>query len=539
MSGTDLPAFDPNEAWDNLHGPSLPELHWTTENLGEAAPGVLTPLGASIWGTAGERTCRGTFVTIGVLPESEREPASRLEDRYVRIFCGRLAMSIELLTMHGDRLPGASGQDIAKALLGKVPDDIEYHPTRRRYPIIAYKLGRNFLTMPRRLAQEPPKFARFWRESIDALATADLPTTWQILKQALEQFYAALQLQSLAVSGHAQLIHEALGGVIRDAGVGDMSVLSGSGGAEMAVIGDIWRASRGEIAIDQVIREHGFHGPLEGEVSSTVWREDPTPLKRLVADYADREDPRKREAASNARLPAAQAEVIAALPRSRRLRGKLVLRMAATRIPLRGVAKRSFLQALDVIRACARRVGTELAANGTLNEPDDAFYLTSDELLDVPANAKELVSLRRRRRHEYQNITIPASWKGLPQPEPLATADTDGEDERVRTIEGIGVSAGVREGIARVVTDPSFAEVEPDEILVASTTDPSWASIMYVSSALVMDVGGPISHAAVVARELGLPCVVNTRNGTRAIKTGDRVRVDGGHGTVEILDPVP
>jgi pyruvate,water dikinase len=100
---------------------------------------------------------------------------------------------------------------------------------------------------------------------------------------------------------------------------------------------------------------------------------------------------------------------------------------------------------------------------------------------------------------------------------------------------GIGVSAGVVEGIVRVVTDPGFADVEPGEVLVAPTTDPSWASIMFVSTALVVDIGGALSHAAVVARELGVPCVVNTRSGTKALRTGDRVRVDGGKGTVEVL----
>ena len=75
----------------------------------------------------------------------------------------------------------------------------------------------------------------------------------------------------------------------------------------------------------------------------------------------------------------------------------------------------------------------------------------------------------------------------------------------IRLVEGIGVSSGVVEGTVRVVTDPTFAEVEPDEVLVTPTTDPSWASIMFVSSALVVDIGGPLSHAAVVARELGHP----------------------------------
>lgn len=106
-------------------------------------------------------------------------------------------------------------------------------------------------------------------------------------------------------------------------------------------------------------------------------------------------------------------------------------------------------------------------------------------------------------------------------------------------IEGIGVSSGVVEGVARVVTDPAFGEVEPGEILVAPMTDPSWSSIMFLSAGLVVDIGGPISHAAVVARELGLPCVVNTRTGSRVIRTGDRLRIDGGSGRVEILDLAP
>jgi pyruvate,water dikinase len=82
---------------------------------------------------------------------------------------------------------------------------------------------------------------------------------------------------------------------------------------------------------------------------------------------------------------------------------------------------------------------------------------------------------------------------------------------------------------------PDFDEVEPDEVLVAPTTDPSWASIMFISSALIVDIGGALSHAAVVARELGIPCVVNTRTGTRELRTGDLVRVNGDAGTVEVL----
>jgi len=97
----------------------------------------------------------------------------------------------------------------------------------------------------------------------------------------------------------------------------------------------------------------------------------------------------------------------------------------------------------------------------------------------------------------------------------------------------------VVEGLVRVITDPSFDEVEDDEILVAPTTDPSWASIMFISAGLVVDIGGAFSHAAVVARELEIPCVVNTGNGTSVLRTGDRVRLNGKTGIIDILERQP
>jgi rifampicin phosphotransferase len=88
----------------------------------------------------------------------------------------------------------------------------------------------------------------------------------------------------------------------------------------------------------------------------------------------------------------------------------------------------------------------------------------------------------------------------------------------------------------RVLESSDTTDFAPDEVLVAPTTDPSWSSIMFVSAALVVDIGGALSHASMVARELGIPAVVNTGDGTRRLRTGDRVRVDGTRGTVEVLE---
>jgi pyruvate,water dikinase len=303
----------------------------------------------------------------------------------------------------------------------------------------------------------------------------------------------------------------------------------------MAVVGDIWRASRGEITVADVVARHGFHGPLEGELSGRVWREDESPLRRLVGEYAARPDsasPRAREERRRARAATMTRELLAALPRHRRPAVRALLALAAHRIPLRGVGKRSYLQSIDVARTAARRIGRHLVHDGRLGAVDDVFFLTREELTaSIPDDAAGLVARRRRRRDQHAGLRIPNHWAG--QPELLEDAATDVGVGDV--LAGVGVSSGVVEGPVRVVTNPDFAEVEPDEILVAPTTDPSWSSIMFVSAGLVVDIGGALSHAAVVARELGLPCVVSTRTGTRALRTGDRVRVDGTTGTVTVL----
>jgi pyruvate,water dikinase len=230
-----------------------------------------------------------------------------------------------------------------------------------------------------------------------------------------------------------------------------------------------------------------------------------------------------------------QGAVVKALPAARRPAARYVLELAARRIPMRGIAKRSFLQAIDVARAAARRVGEELVASGRLEQRDDVFMLTGPELLgELTADGRAVVSERRALRERYQRLTFAATeWAGLPD---LIEDGGPTAESAVDVITGTGVSSGVVEGPVRVVTDPSFADVEPDEVLVAPTTDPSWSSIMFISSALVVDLGGALSHAAVVARELRIPCVVNTRNGTRVLSTGDRVRVDGDAGTIEVLE---
>lgn len=529
----------PKDDWDPMQSSTEAVHHWTTTNLGEAVPGVITPLGTAQWGLPGDLTARRVGFAIGVMSKREMEQPPPA-DRILRFFYGRTASDLGYMGLIGDRMPGITGEEALASLFGKPPPEMTFHPTKRRYPLIAWRFPRLFLRVPRMLDGVCSEMDAWWRRKVELVPSLSLPEALATFDESIERFQLGLDTQVLAMMGSFQPMFDALSRLVEQAGEGDVAVLSGTGGAEIAVVTDLWRASRGEIGVAEVVRNHGFHGAGEGEISSTVWREDPDQLLPVIEHYKalpDSKHPAHLDVEREKQRVEMTRDVLAALPRSKRPRARLVLELARRRVPHRGRGKRAFLQAIDVGRMSARRAGEHLSAAGVIEERDDVFYLTHEELTGtMPPDARELTAKRKRRRATYQGIAFRSTeWSGMPDAYAIAeeAPDADGSNR----IEGTGASSGVAEGVVRVVTqEPDFAEIDAGEILVAPTTDPSWASIMYVSSALVVDMGGMLSHAAVVARELGIPCVVNTRDGTKWLATGDRVRVDGGAGTVEVLE---
>jgi phosphohistidine swiveling domain-containing protein len=213
-----------------------------------------------------------------------------------------------------------------------------------------------------------------------------------------------------------------------------------------------------------------------------------------------------------------------------------LIHQARQYLPLREAGRDAFLKGIDVARYSARALGVQLAKAGILHDPDDIFYLTFHELATDGVDGAaldELVAYRRERRTLYEGMRIPGRWSGSVEPLPAHTP----EDHAV--VSGIGVSAGVVEGLARVVHNLGSDDLEPDEILVCRTTDPSWAAYFFVAGGALIEIGGPLSHGAIVARELGLPCVISATGATDHIHTGDRIRLDGTTGSVEIVQRAP
>src|SRR5581483_3580669 len=199
------------------------------------------------------------------------------------------------------------------------------------------------------------------------------------------------------------------------AGVDPAALMSGHGShEETAIIDDLWAVSRDRLGLPAFVARHGYHGPFEGELSGVSWREDPTPLVKIVDGYRSMDDSASPAAVEAARAEArreAEARLLAALPRTGQAQARLVLKLAGRYLPLRGVGKVAFLQSLDVARAAARRIGALLAADGVIAEPDDVFYLTAPEVLGVPpAGARDLVAERRAIREGYRALRLPTTW---------------------------------------------------------------------------------------------------------------------------------
>jgi pyruvate,water dikinase len=174
-----------------------------------------------------------------------------------------------------------------------------------------------------------------------------------------------------------------------------------------------------------------------------------------------------------------------------------------------------------------------LVAAGGLETQDDTFYLTTEELLgSLPRNARELVAFRRQRREEYRAVELPVIFTGMPERVAVDDSDRTGDGG----VRGTPAGPGVVEGTVRVVLDADSDDVlEDGEVLVCKFVDPGWTALVSLAGALVTDIGSAASHGAIVARELGITCVVGTGNGTRALRTGDVVRVDGSTGEIAVL----
>lgn len=514
---------------------------WTTVNTGEGRPGVSTPLSQSFWGEATEIAMKRTFRDYGVLRDEEVRYHDAAHNT-IAMFYGRCAANVDVLRSFMDRTPGMTGEGFERQLLGSSRAGLPAERGWSRIPVVLAKLPRVLFGNPGILRRAADEQDRWWRDQVRPEALADVSGAPDRLSAAVRRFEDAMWLQTrstfLCVGFFDQLValteRTGLGGIEHQLIGGYGTLLEGQ------MVTDMWAVSRGRLRLEDMLDRWGYHGPREAELLSRTWREDPAPLVQAIAAYAERgeaHDPARQATTRAADRRQAEAKLLTALGPMARTNARILLRLLRTNVPLREVGKAMYVQAVDAGRAAARTIADRWAADGVLKHPDDLFFLTIEEIHAGPrGELREIVEIRRALYESYLPVTLPKTWYGNPEPIPLRGTESGGPD-RCERLTGIGVSVGVVEGRARVVIDPAdSAPLEPGDVLVCSSTDPSWASLFVLAGALITDIGGPLSHGAIVARELGVPAVVNTLTGTTTIRTGDLVRVDGAAGTVELLE---
>jgi pyruvate,water dikinase len=291
---------------------------------------------------------------------------------------------------------------------------------------------------------------------------------------------------------------------------------------------------------------YGHRGVAEIDLGVAHWADDPAHILGMLANYLALADSALSPDTQFRRV-AAEAEALVAVLADRAARHGAI-RGPAVRFllgrfrklgGLREAPKFHLVRMLYAMRRLLAPIGLELATSGKLESSDDVYMLTLPELRAAIAGA-DVRSLVRQRREE---MTFEAQRRRVPRI--LLSDGTDAEalvsntprgavDANQQMLVGSGASSGRVTGVARVILDPHGAQLAPGEILVAPSTDPGWTPLFLTAGGLVMEMGGPMSHGAIVAREYGIPAVVGVSNATQAIHTGQTISVDGSAGTVMI-----
>lgn len=311
--------------------------------------------------------------------------------------------------------------------------------------------------------------------------------------------------------------------------------------------GDLPAPLQHEVA--DFLRVYGFRGVAEIDLGVPRWNDDPTHVFGVLSNYLRLPD---GDMAPDAQFRRAAAEADAAMARilararAAGLRGRaraLLLRILFRRMrELLGSREspKFYLVALaGRCRSLLKQAGTALVEAGRLEQRDDIFFLTFAEARAGLRGQDQRALVRERRavyEREMQRRRIP---RVILSDGTTLYGENIAQDLSGDTLTGTPASPGVYSGIARVIMEPAGARLEPGEILVAPSTDPGWTPLFMTAGALVMEMGGMMSHGSVVAREYGIPAVVGAIGATASIQSGQWITVDGGRGVVAIADARP
>ncbi|HLG61064.1 MAG TPA: phosphoenolpyruvate synthase [Ktedonosporobacter sp.] len=298
-------------------------------------------------------------------------------------------------------------------------------------------------------------------------------------------------------------------------------------------------------AISAFLNKYGMRCAGEIDITRPRWSEKPTTLVPLILNniknFAPGESKRRFEQGRQEALKKEQEllERLQQLPQGEQKarETKRMISLIRNFIGYREYPKYSMMNRYFVYKQTLLKEAEQLIHANVLDEKEDIYYLTFEELREVVRTHRldyQIISKRKDEYRFYEKLTPP---RIITSDGEIIAGKYQREDLPAEAIAGLAVSSGVIEGRARIILHMEDAAIEEGDILVTAFTDPSWTPLFVSIKGLVTEVGGLTTHGAVIAREYGLPAVVGVENATKLIKDGQRIRVNGTEGYVEILTP--
>ena len=575
-----------SDRWFTDHPPSERFPHYTRANAGEVLPTPASPLGQT---HAFDKAILPGFelgsTRLGVYEAADYRGFA---PEMCGFFGGYFFINLSCVRMQAVRNPAITVEQLDVAIFGDQPDTPAYTPHAddekpHLAPIAEAHMG--FVLS----ATEWPELEANRERSIQIRADrpdfgtasdADLLSRVRELHPVLLQL-SSVQMMSAGSSSIAPAMLAAVGDAIGDPTI-PMRLLAGMGDVDSAapsfVVWDLSRQVRASTeltaafdagmdnvlsvieasdspdvqafasAFEAFVYEFGARGPNEWELSAETWETSPT-IALAAINQVRQQDDSKSPVLGGARL-AAERDALIETTRAQVqelgeeltgvFEGALI---GGNMMVFRERTKTTLVRVLHESRMALRELGRRHAEAGNLDKASHIFMLTDDELDDFvaePTGHRERLATRADEWAELWKLQPPFFIRDGQVP-PLGEWPQIAESDIAKAHEGdvltgVSGSPGVVEGRARIVLDPADPpDLVPGDIMIAPLTDPAWTPLFLAAEGVVVNVGGQISHAVIVSRELGLPCVISVDDATNRIPEGATISVDGARGEVTII----
>jgi pyruvate,water dikinase len=301
-------------------------------------------------------------------------------------------------------------------------------------------------------------------------------------------------------------------------------------------------------AFEHFVYEYGSRGPNERETRSPSWETKPELALNAIDRMrlaGDEFAPKTQNSERASQRQQAATELLSMVESDPTVHGELAVGIAASAawLPARERTKTNNIRLIHEMRMIMRAIGERIVEENGFDEIEDFGFVTDEEYERLFKEPTSMLQTIRSRREEYYKLLEREAqflFDGqADHPETWRRRDAVSEDVLVKdeTLQGMPGCTGLAQGTARVILDSNDpTSLQPGDILVAPLTDPSWTPLFVPAAAVVVDVGAPLSHAIIVSRELGIPCVVSATDATRRIPNGARIEVNGDTGVITILE---